>query len=74
MKDMEGFVHDDLTRLQQMIQDLNQDLKQFAHPPSVEFRTEQSNQVDWNRLIHAEQKASHAETQQQPKQTIGKII
>jgi len=39
MKDTEDFVHDDLTRLQQMIQDLDQDLKQFAHLPSVELRT-----------------------------------
>jgi hypothetical protein len=74
MKETEEFVHDDLTRFQQMIQDLNQDLKQLVHPPSVELRTEQSNQVDWNRLIYVEQKASHTEDQEQPKRTTGLLI
>ncbi len=71
MKETEEFAHDDLTRLQQMIQDLSQDLKQLAHPPSGELRTEESNQVDWNRLIYVEQKAPRTENQQQPKKTIG---
>jgi hypothetical protein len=74
MKETEEFVHDDLTRLQQMIQDLNQDLKQLAHPPSVELRTEQSNQVDWNCLIYVEQKAPRSESQEQPKRKTGLII
>ncbi len=74
MKDTEEFVHDDLTRLQQMIQDLNQDLQQLAHSPSVELHTEQSNQVDWNRLIYVEQTTPRAENQSQPNQTIGQLI
>ena len=73
MKETEEFAHDDLTRLQQMIQDLNQDLKQLAHPPSVELRTEQSNQIDWNRLIYVVQKTSRIEPQVQPKPVIGLI-
>jgi hypothetical protein len=43
----------------------------LSHPLSAELRTEESNQVDWNRLIHVEQKSTHAGNQQRPKQTIG---
>lgn len=71
MKETEEFVHDDLTRFQQMIQDLNQDLKQLAYPSSVELRTEQSNQIVWNRLIYIEQKSTTIEDQQRSIQTIG---
>jgi hypothetical protein len=74
MKKTEEFGHDDRTRLEQMIQDLNQDLKQMTRPPSVELHTEQSNQIDWNRLIYVEQKPSHIEPQVQPKPIEGLII
>jgi len=71
MKETEEFVHDDLTRLRGMIQDLNQDLEQLAHLSSIELRTEQSNQVVWNRLIYVEQKSTDTQNQQRSEETLG---
>ncbi len=71
LKETEEFVHDDLTRLQGMIQDLNQDLQQLAHPSSIELCTEESNQVVWNCLIYVEQTPTHTQNQQRFEERIG---
>jgi chromosome segregation ATPase len=73
LKETEDFVHDDLTRLQQMIRQLNQDLKQLAQPPTIVLHTEQTNQVVWNCLIYVEQKSINTEKQTQ-QQIKGRFI
>jgi hypothetical protein len=69
MKETEEFVHDDLTRLQQMNHQLNQDIKQLSQAPTIVLQTEQSDRVAWDRLIYVEQKYTDAEKLQPQQQT-----
>ena len=68
LKETEDFYHEDLTRLQQMILQLDKDLKWLAEPSTVVIHTEQTNLVVWNRLIYVEQKLTTTEDQQQLQQ------
>ena len=68
LKETEDFYHEDLTRLQQMILQLDEDLKWLAGPSTVVIHTEHTNLVVWNRLIYVEQKITTTEDQQQEPQ------
>ena len=58
-KESENFVENDIARLKQKIQQLNQDLNSLTQPPAIEFHTEQSDQIAWDRLIYVENKSTY---------------
>jgi phage-related minor tail protein len=58
IKETEDFVEQDLVRLKQTVHQLNQSLKELAQPPTIELRTEQSDRIEWNRLMYVEAKVS----------------
>jgi chromosome segregation ATPase len=77
LKETENFVEHDLTRLTQMIEQFHQDIKQPIQPTTIEFYTEQSDKIDWNRLIYVEEKRVHTANQQQQLQqqkAAGKLV
>jgi predicted protein tyrosine phosphatase len=65
LKESENFVEHDLTRLQQMVRQFDQDLKQLKQPVSVELSTEQSDQTNWDRLIYVQEKRTSNKKKQQ---------
>ncbi len=46
LRDTKGVVEEDLTRLKQQIEQLNEDLKQLSQPPSVKLDMKQSDQIE----------------------------
>jgi uncharacterized phage infection (PIP) family protein YhgE len=74
LKETENFVEHDLTRLRQMIEQFHHDLKESVQPTTVELHTEQSDGIDWNRVIYVEEKRSRAANQQWQPQATGKLI
>ncbi len=73
LKETEDFYHDDLTRLQQMLLVLNEDLKQLAQPSTIVLHTEQTNQLVWNHLIYVEQKSADATNKPRERQATGEF-
>jgi uncharacterized phage infection (PIP) family protein YhgE len=74
LKETENFVEYDLTRLNQMIQQFHQDLKQLVQPTTIELHTEQSDRIDWNRVIYVEEKRARAANQHPHPQATGKVV
>jgi hypothetical protein len=72
LKETEDFVEHDLTRLKQMVEQFHQDLKQSVQPTNIVLRTEQSDGIDWNRIIYVEEKRAQTENQQRRPQATGK--
>ncbi|UJR27030.1 hypothetical protein I4U23_008334 [Adineta vaga] len=67
LKETENFIEADLTRLKHKVHELNKELKHINEPITVELHTELSDQIIWDDLIYAKEKAVHKETQpQQP--------
>ncbi len=54
LKETENFVEHDLTRLKQKIDNFYQDLQQIMQPPMIDLHTEQSDRIEWNRIIYIE--------------------
>ncbi len=54
LKDSEDYVEHDLTRLNQMIGQFKQGLKDSTQPNKIVLHTEQSNGINWERLIFVE--------------------
>jgi hypothetical protein len=54
LKDSEDYVEHDLTRLNQMISQFKQDLKDSTQTNKIVLRTEQSNMISWEKLIFVE--------------------
>jgi predicted protein tyrosine phosphatase len=69
LKESENFVEYDLTRLQQMVRQFDQDLKQLKQPASIELSTEQSDRINWDRLIYVQEKPTLNKKQQQQQET-----
>jgi len=56
LKESENYVERDLTRLNQMISQFKQDLKQSTQPTTIVLHTEQSDGINWESLIYVEEK------------------
>ena len=54
LKETENFVEHDLTRLNQMIQQFKQELRQSTQPTTLKFNKEQSDRIDWNHIVFVE--------------------
>jgi chromosome segregation ATPase len=74
LKETENFVEHDLTRLKQMIEQFHYDLKQSVQPTNIELHKEQSDEIDWNRVIYVEEKRDRAVNQQRQPQATGKLV
>lgn len=74
LKQSENFVEHDLTRLKRLLQQLSQDLKQWNQPTAIEIHTEQTNKIDWNRLIVPEDKLMFLAMQQKQQQIAGSFF
>ncbi|UJR23264.1 hypothetical protein I4U23_026284 [Adineta vaga] len=55
LKESENYVEKDLTRLTQRINDFKTALRQSTQPATIKLHTEQSNKIDWQRLIYVEE-------------------
>jgi chromosome segregation ATPase len=56
LKESENYVEHDLKRLNEMINQFKQDLKQSAQPTTIVLHTEQSDGINWESLIYVEEK------------------
>lgn len=56
LRESENYVEHDLQRLNQMINKFKEDLKQSTQPTKIELHTEQSNAINWSRLIYVKEK------------------
>jgi hypothetical protein len=56
LKESENYAEHELTRLKKMIDQFKQDLRQSAQPTTIELHTEQSDGINWNRLIYVAEK------------------
>ncbi len=74
LKESENYVERDLTRLSQMINQFEQDLKQLAQPTTIELHTEQSDKINWDSFIYVKEKQTFTNYQQPQQQTTGKLI
>jgi len=74
LKESENFVEHDLTRLNQMISQFKQDLRQLTQPTTIKLHTEQSNEINWDRLIHIEDKQIYIDNQQRQTQVANKLV
>jgi hypothetical protein len=68
LKETENFVEHDLTRLNKMIDNFYQDLQQITQPAMIELHTEESDRIQWNRLIYVEEKSNYTRYQRQQQQ------
>jgi septal ring factor EnvC (AmiA/AmiB activator) len=55
LKESENYVEHDLTRLNQMISQFKQDLRQSTQPTTIVLHTEQSDEINWETLIYVEE-------------------
>jgi chromosome segregation ATPase len=55
LKESENFVEHDLRRLNQMIDQFKEDLRQLTQPTRIKLHTDESNGINWNRLIYVEE-------------------
>jgi len=56
LKESENYVEYDLIRLNQMISQFKQDLRQSNQPTTIQLHTEQSDGINWDSLIYVEEK------------------
>jgi len=74
LKESENYVEHDLTRLNKMISQFKQDLRQSTQPTTIELRTEQSDRINWDILIYVEEKQTSIAYQQRQQQATSKLM
>ncbi len=65
LKESENYVEHDLSRLNQMINQFKQDLRQSAQPTTVKLHTEHSEKINWDSLIYVEEVSTFNTNNQQ---------
>jgi predicted double-glycine peptidase len=73
LKESEDYVEHDLRRLNQMISQFKQDLRQSTQPTTIKVHTEQSDGINWDSLIYVEEKETPTNNQQRQQQTGSKL-
>ncbi|CAF1022591.1 unnamed protein product [Adineta steineri] len=66
LKETENYVEHDLIRLKQKIQQFNVDVTQLSQGTRIELNKEESERINWNRIIYVREKPVEAERQQVP--------
>ena len=74
LRETENYVEHDLTRLNEMISQFKQDLRQSNEPAMIKLRTEQSDGINWDCLIYVEEKQSVNSSRQPQRQAASKLI
>jgi DNA repair exonuclease SbcCD ATPase subunit len=74
LKETEDFVEDDLKQLKEMTDKLRQDIEKATELPSLELHIDESEQINWNRLIYVKEKPATTENEQNQQQTTGELI
>jgi hypothetical protein len=64
LKESENYAEHDLTRLNRMISQFKQDLRESVQPVIIELHTEPSDVINWDSLIHVEEKQTFTNNQQ----------
>jgi hypothetical protein len=64
-KESENFVEPDLVRLEQIVRQFNQELKQLLQPPTIELEIKEIDYVEWDFLISIGVKPNTAIYQEQ---------
>ena len=65
LRETEGFVEQDLTRLKQIIHQLNEDFKNLTQLTIIELHVTQRDQIQWNQFINVRDKKSACNKNQQ---------
>jgi hypothetical protein len=73
LKESEDYVEHDLRRLNQMISQFEQDLRQSTQQTTIEIHTEQSDEINWDSLIYVEEKETSTNNQQRQQQAASKL-
>jgi hypothetical protein len=73
LKESENYVEHDLTRLNKMISQFKQDLRQLTQPTTIKIHTEQSDGINWDNLIYVEEKQISINNQQRQQQPASKL-
>ncbi|CAF1110123.1 unnamed protein product [Adineta steineri] len=66
MKETEDYVEHDLARLKQKIDQFNEDLTQLSQGTRIELNKDESEKINWNRIIYVQEKLAEVERQQTP--------
>ncbi|CAF3905964.1 unnamed protein product [Adineta steineri] len=66
MKETEDYVEHDLVRLKQKIHQFNEDLTQLSQGTRIELNKDESERINWNRIIYVQEKPVEVERQQTP--------
>ncbi|CAF1206911.1 unnamed protein product [Adineta steineri] len=67
LKETEDYVEHDLTRLKQKIDQFNEDLAPLFQGTLTEINKEESEKINWDRIIYVQEKAVEVERQQTSK-------
>jgi chromosome segregation ATPase len=65
LKETEDFAEQDLKRLKQTIDQLTQGVKKLAQPSEIELHVDESQEIEWNRLIYVVDNTNYVANQQQ---------
>jgi chromosome segregation ATPase len=71
LRNTEGFVEQDLTRLKQTIHQLNEQLNDLIQSSTIELHMMQSDQIAWNQLLNVKNKKSAITGDQRNQQPLG---
>jgi chromosome segregation ATPase len=74
LKETENYVEHDLTRLNQMISQFKQDLRRLTQPTTIKLHTEQSNKIEWDRLIYVVEEQTYTNNPQRRQESTSKLI
>jgi hypothetical protein len=74
LKETENYVEHDLTRLNQMISQFKQDLKRLTQPTTIKLNSEQSDNIDWDRLIYMAEEQTYTNNPQRRQESTSKLI
>jgi hypothetical protein len=72
LKESDNYFEHDLTRLNKMISQFKQGLKQSTQPTTIKVHTEQSDGINWDSLIYVEEKQTTTYNQQRQQQATSK--
>jgi len=65
LRETEDFVEQNLKRLKKTIDQINQDVKKLAQPSEIELHVDESQEIQWNRLIYVVDNTNYVANQQQ---------
>ncbi|CAF1128699.1 unnamed protein product [Adineta steineri] len=74
MKETEDYVEHDLTRLKQKIDQFNVVLTRLSQGIIIELNKEESERINWNRIIYVREKPVEIEVQQTSKKRKGMFV